>query len=175
MTQVFGVRKPSQRLMSIAPAVLAALWVGMAIAMRGDPDMPRLCLTLVAAAVMVVVVSFGIEWLFRYRVVVGDDGICIRFGARSIDFGSPKQLRCGQYEREIRRLGLVWGLVSIPITHVWVAVEGSTGTQLLFTTTRGMLRRKLDWPIALPPRIAQVFSGNAVRLRDALGAQIKAG
>jgi hypothetical protein len=171
MAEVFTTRKGSGRLLSIPPAILAAVCGIAAI----HPELTGLRLPFILGAVTLALFAFAIEWLFRYRVVVGDDGITIRFGTRAIDLGRPKKLRCGQYERDVIRRGPLFTKIAVPITHVWIALEGSAGPQVLFTATRGMLHKKLDWPTALPPTTTQVFQGNAVGLRAAIGARITAG
>jgi hypothetical protein len=175
MTQVFGARRGSSLISWIVPMVLAVGCLLMGLAMRNDPDMAEVRRILVIAGVVSGLVAAGAYWFVRYRVVINDDGIRIRRGGISIDLGQPRKLRCGQFEQDtvVNVEHLVD--VEVPGTHVWIAVEGTTGKKVLFTASRGIVHAKLDWPTALPPQTDHVLAADVVALRNAIGERITAG
>ena len=176
MDRAFGVRSARGVALWIVPGVLMACsFAALApLALADDPPAgQRAIATCVVAATLL---SFVAVWALRYRVVIGEAGIRIKRGLRVIDLGRPKKMRFGQFERDqpLSHRGLLRE-VTVPITHPWVAVEGANGQHVVFTTSRGMLQRKLDWPYARPPIAGHVFTGDAVALRDAIGERITAG
>ena len=159
----------------IFPLVLSLGCAVLAIAMWTDPDVANLRRILWVAGAICALVATALWWLARYRVVIGDDGIRIRRGVTSIDLGQPRKLRCGQYERDLTVR--VDHLIDVPVptTHVWVAVEGTSGEKVLFIGSRGVVHGKLDWPTAQPPAADHVLFSNVVALRHAIGERITAG
>ncbi len=131
--------------------------------------------TMAACFIAATVVGSALVWFFRSRVLIGDAGIRIKRGLRVVDLGPPKKMRFGQFEHDEYVSSNPLIDATMPITNAWVAVEGTNGQHVLFTIPRSMLRTKLDWPYARPPKTQTIFYGDAIAIRDAIGERITAG
>jgi hypothetical protein len=175
MPQVFGAQRNAAQFLWVVPVVIATMCAMFAIIIWHDGEYPGVCRILWLATAAAMAAAALMYRLVRYRVEISEEGIRIRGLRNSIDLGRPRKLRCGQYLRKVDLR--VNHLIDVPVdsTHAWVAVEGSTGEQVLFIAMRGAMHAKLDWPAARPPVTEHVLFSNAVALREAIGAHITAG
>ena len=174
MDRAFRVRNgPSRRwLIPVALAVMTFAAISPFLMEGGAGAGQGVIVACCAAATLISAVAV---WFVTARVLIGDAGIRIRRGLRVVDLGRPKKMRFGQFETEQRvSSSPLMRDVTKPVTHAWVAVEGSSGDHVLFTADRGMLHKQLDWPYLRPPMTKVIFFGDAIALRDAIGERITA-
>lgn len=174
MDKVFGLQRGRGLLAWAVPAVgLACTVAAVKPLIAGDAEPGQG--TIAACVIAATVVGTALVWFFRFRVLIGDAGIRIKRGLRVVDLGPPRKMRFGQFEHDEYVSSNPLIDATMPITNAWVAVEGTNGQHVLFTAPRSMLKSKLDWPYARPPKTQAIFYGDAIALRDAIGERITAG